>query len=115
MKKIKFFTLITTIGLCAAMLFGCNKDLFDTNYTFDKAIIYMGSNAIPMVLDIKQWKDYEGEQLQLILADDSIVLVSSFNTILVKGEDSLIFKNETAEGKSSFYNYRSYIESKAEK
>lgn len=114
MKKIKIFTLIASIGLCAAALFGCNKDMFDTNYTFDKAIVSIGNFPNPIVLDIKQWRDYDGEQIQLILSDDSVILVSSFNTILVKGEDSLIFKN--VEEKSDFYGiYSESQRKKAEK
>lgn len=108
MKKIKIFTLIASIGLCAAAFFGCNKDMFDTNYTFNKAIVSIGNITTPIVLDIKQWCDYDGEQIQLILSDDSVILVSSFNTILVKGEDSLIFDKTNN-------NYLDYVNSQRKK
>lgn len=79
-KTIILITLITTLTLTA-----CNKTMFDTNYTFDKAIIQKGDKEI--IVDIESWKDYDGEQLQLELTDGSIILVSSYNTILVCTKD----------------------------
>lgn len=58
-----------------------NKDAFDFNYTFDKAIVYIGGEK--MELDIESWKDYEGEQIQIKAADGKVYLVSSLNTILI--------------------------------
>lgn len=73
--------------LCAALTLGsCNKTLFDTNYTFNKAIITIGDQTY--CYDIKSWKDYEGEQLQITLEDGSTILVSSYNTILINTNDS---------------------------
>lgn len=34
-------------------------------------------------IDIKQWRDYKGEQMQLIATDGTIYLVSMNNTILI--------------------------------
>ena len=59
--------------------------MFDTNYTFDKAIIQKGDKEI--IVDIESWTDYDGEQLQLELTDGSVILVSSYNTILVCTND----------------------------
>lgn len=74
------------IALCGCvMLTGCNKSVFDTNYSFDKAIIYR--NGTEQVVNIKKWDDYEGEQIQLTLDDGSVVLVSSYNCILVHTND----------------------------
>ena len=58
-----------------------NKDAFDLNYSFDKAIIWVGEEKIE--LDIKSWKDYEGDQIQIKAADGKVYLVSSLNTILI--------------------------------
>lgn len=91
MKKIKIAALIGAIILSATTLYGCNYDLIDTNHTFNKAIVNFNNQII--VLDVKQWTDYDGEQLQLILRDGSVILVSSYNTILVNGdENSAIFE-----------------------
>lgn len=83
--------IIALLIVATAILFsGCNKTILDTNYTFDTVIIqrYDGEQ----ILKIKSWKDYDGEQIQLELEDGSIVLVSSYNAILVntKNGTSLI-------------------------
>ena len=56
--------------------------MFDTNYTYTKAITYIGNER--MEINIRQWSDYDGEQIQIIGQDGKIYLVSSFNTILIR-------------------------------
>ena len=63
-----------------------NKDLFDTQFYFNKAVTFNGNRAI--VLPIKQWKDYEGEQLQLKIYDGPTIVTASYDTILVNDNDS---------------------------
>lgn len=75
-------------GICAVLmcvgLCSCgNKDIFDTNRTFNTAIIAF-PDGTTKTIEIKQWKDYEGEQLQIIAEDGTIYLVSSYNCVLVK-------------------------------
>ena len=85
MWKRKTIILITLITLLITLT-ACNKTMLDTNYTFDKAIIQKGDKEI--IVDIESWKDYDdGEQLQLELTDGSVILVSSYNTILVCTKD----------------------------
>lgn len=43
----------------------------------------MGDDWIDLA--ISKWKDYDGEQLQLILQDGTVLLVSSVNCILYNG------------------------------
>ena len=67
------------------MLSGCgNMDMFDTNYTFDYAIVEFPGEDVRKI-EISQWKDYEnGEQIQIITKDGTVYLVSSFNCVLVR-------------------------------
>lgn len=58
-----------------------NKDAFDFNYTFNKAITYVGDERIE--LDIESWTDYEGEQIQIVTPDGKVYLVSGLNTMLI--------------------------------
>lgn len=69
------------VGLCACG----NKDIWDTNFTYNKAIIAWPDGTTKTV-EVKQWKDYEGEQIQIIAKDGTVYLVSSYNCILIKGE-----------------------------
>ena len=58
--------------------------MFDTNYTFNRAIITM-NDGTKIELEIQQWTDYEdGEQIQIKAKDGKTYLVSSYNTILIK-------------------------------
>ena len=81
MKKTICIILILLIMLF--LFAGCNQQIIDTNYTFDRAIVTL-NDGTKMEIEIKQWRDYEGEQLQLIGKDDKVYLVSSYNTILIK-------------------------------
>lgn len=59
-----------------------NKTAIDMNYTFKRAITYIGNER--MELDIEKWKDYDGEQIQVVTKDGKVYLLSMNNTILIK-------------------------------
>lgn len=80
-KQIKISILAFCCAAIALIATSCNRTVFDTQYTFDKAIIQRVGGE--QVVDIKSWCDYEGEQIQLELKDGSVIIVSSYNTILV--------------------------------
>lgn len=88
MKKIlmnkNFVTIfgIITLLLCLFLFGGCtNKQVFDFEYKFDKAICRIGNET--KEIKIKTWKDYDGEQLQIKDNEGNTYLVSSFNCTLV--------------------------------
>ena len=78
MKRVFLFVIIT---VCAFCLVGCNQDLIDTNYTYTKAITTIGNERVE--IEIKQWRDFEGEQVQIIGKDGNVYLLSMNNTTLV--------------------------------
>lgn len=84
MKK-KIIAFIITIVM-ALNLTACNWTFFDTEYTFNAAITTF--NGKTYFYHIVKWKDYEGEQLQITLEDGSVIVVSSFNTILIHWNDN---------------------------
>lgn len=64
---------------------GCNKTVFDTTYTFNKANIYL--NGEWKTIDIKEWTDYDdGKQLQIVDTDGRVYLTSSYNCTLIKDD-----------------------------
>lgn len=83
-------------GLLATSLSlsGCNRTMFDTKYGFDKALIFGDDSSI--ILDIEQWKDYSGEQIQLTTSDKFILLTSSFDTNCFYGDSNRYSINEVA-------------------
>ena len=82
-KKILLVGILITSLL---LLSGCNYDLFDTKYTFNKAIIFGDDCAT--IVEIKKWTDYDGEQLQIETNDGTFILTSSFDTKLIDDRKS---------------------------
>ena len=79
MKKLKYLTLLIIPVL---LLTGCNKQVLDFKYTYDRAICNIGGTY--KEIKIKKWNDYEGEQLQIIDHENNTYLVSSFNCTLIQ-------------------------------
>lgn len=75
--------LLVGIGIAMAVS-GCgNLDMLDTNYTYDTAIVKWPDGTTKEI-EIRQWGDYEGEQVQIIAKDGNIYLISMNNTVLVR-------------------------------
>ena len=72
--------------LSTSLLTGCNRTMFDTKYGFNQALILGDDSAV--VLDVSQWKDYSGEQLQLITDNNFVLLTSSFDTNCFYGDSN---------------------------
>lgn len=63
---------------------GCgNRDYIDTNRTYDRAIIEMPGGEV-MEVNVRQWRDYDGEQFQIIATDGTVYLVNSVNCVLIR-------------------------------
>lgn len=73
---------IVIIAIVVLLLSGCNKQIIDFDYSYDKAICNIGNEV--KEIEIDKWKDYDGEQLQIKTKDGNTYLVSSFNCTLVK-------------------------------
>lgn len=62
MKK-KILTTVLTVATMAMLNTGCsNRQIFDTTYSFDYAIIQLPNGEI-VEGEVKSWLDYDGEQL----------------------------------------------------
>ena len=81
MKKILAITLISI--LLVATLSSCNKQMFDTTYSFDKAIISLPNGEI-VEGTVDSWTDYEdGDQIQVKI-NGTTYLVHSSDIVLIK-------------------------------
>lgn len=91
MKKLIFvLCLILVVSLCLFCLSGCdddkigyNKQIFDFNQKYTNAYLKVGDEWTDV--KIKSWNDYEGEQIQIILEDNTVILTNSVNCILYSG------------------------------
>ena len=79
MRKLLSLSLIAIISLIS--LTSCNKQVFDFNYKFDKVHLHEAGKCYK----IQKWNDYEGEQLQVILEDGTVIIVSNYNADLING------------------------------
>ena len=72
-----------------------NKDIFDFNYTYDKAIILSGETAT--IVELNSWTDYDkDDKIQLQLSDDTYILTNIDNVKLINDEHAK---------EDSLYNY----------
>lgn len=76
--------LIALLALTVIVLTACNKQILDLNLKFDRAYVKIGDEWKDVA--IKLWNDYDGEQIQITLQDGTVILTSSVNCILYKGE-----------------------------
>lgn len=76
---------LIAMAMLAMVLSGCgNKTLFDTTYTFDRAVIQLADGTI-IDTKIQSWTDYEdGEQIQIVAEDGTVYLTSSYRCDLIK-------------------------------
>ena len=80
MNKRILLPLLLIIVLLALTACG-NRDMFDTVYTFDRAIIQLPNGEV-VEGKVESWRDYEGDQLQIKIAG-KIYLVHSSDAVLI--------------------------------
>ena len=83
MKK-RVLALVLAATLAIGGLTGCgNKDMWDTVYTFDYAIIKLPNGEV-VEGKVDKWTDYEdGDQLQVTI-DGKLYLTSTLNCTLIQ-------------------------------
>lgn len=80
MKK-RVITMVAALVLCLALT-GCNKQVVDTTFSFDRAIISLPNGEV-ITGKVQSWKDYEdGDQIQVKI-DGVTYLVHSSNAALI--------------------------------
>lgn len=80
MKKFIAMALAGTMALC--MMAGCNKQVIDVTYSFNKAIISLPNGTV-VEGKVDSWKDYDdGDQIQVKI-DGNTYLVHSSNVVLI--------------------------------
>lgn len=79
----KFLTLTLILAAMLILLCGCgNKQIFDTTYTFDYAIIKLPNGDV-IEGNVTSWTDFEdADQLQVVI-NGNTYLVHSSNAVLI--------------------------------
>lgn len=82
MSNFKKSIAVLLVVVLIIALAGCNKQLVDTTYSYDRAIIYLPNGEV-IDTEISSWRDYEdGDQIQVSI-DGKTYLVHSSNIVLV--------------------------------
>ena len=70
------------VAMCLSLCACGNKDMWDTIYTYDRAIIALADGSI-VTGRVQNWTDYEdGDQIQVKI-DGKTYLVHSMNVTLI--------------------------------
>lgn len=82
MKSITTLLLVFLLSMVSiSLLTGCNRQMFDFDYTFNYAIINLGGEY--KELKIISWRDYEGEQIQIKDTEGNTYLTNTYNCTLI--------------------------------
>ena len=80
MKK-RILCLLVAVGTISCLV-GCNMQVVDMTYTFDKAIIELGNGEV-IEGKVDSWKDYEdGDQIQVKIEGKTYLVHSSKITLI---------------------------------
>ena len=74
--------LVVTLVLMSVMMMGCNREIIDTTYRYDKAIIVIGDKSIEV--EIAKWGDYDDTSVQITAKDGQVYLTDIKNVLLIK-------------------------------
>ena len=78
----KRLLILLSLGIMGVSLCGCNKQIFDTTYSYDRAIISLPDGSI-VKGEVDSWTDYDdGDQIQVKI-DGVSYLVHSEDIVLI--------------------------------
>ena len=78
----KKLVLLLMAGVMAMSMMGCNKQLVDLTYSYEKAIVYLPNGEV-VEGKVSSWKDFDdGDQIQIKINGKSY-LVHSSNVVLI--------------------------------
>lgn len=85
---IKKFGVAVLIAMVMISLYARNKDMWDTNYTFDAAICYSDFDGDGVgewkTFEINDWTDYsDGDSIQIKTKDGDVYLFHASNCTLI--------------------------------
>lgn len=82
MKKCRTLICVTATVISAFALTACNRQIVDTTWEYDKAIVVLPDGSI-IKGDVESWKDFtDGDQIQ-VKVNGKTYLVHSSNVVLI--------------------------------
>ena len=77
-KNIVISLLIVTM---LALFSGCNRQVFDTTYSYERAIIRLPNGEV-VDGEVSSWRDYDGESIQIVI-DGVTYYTQASNVVLI--------------------------------
>ena len=77
----KFIAILIVIIIVLTMT-ACNRQIFDTTWSFEKAIIFLPDGS-SIEGDIESWTDFDGSDMVQVKIDGKQYLTHSSNVILI--------------------------------
>ena len=62
---------------------GCNQQIIDLKYRFDKAVISIPGSGTNKTVRVKKWNDYPDSDMVQVIAEDGTVYYGHSNNILL--------------------------------
>lgn len=82
-KSVKMMCAVVALAVALFLLTGCNKQVFDVTYNYNKAMVKMPDGSV-VSGKCDSWKDYEdGDQIQVVI-DGTPYLTHATNVVLIK-------------------------------
>lgn len=78
----KIFLIMLVCALLVVSLTGCNRQLIDTTYRFDRAIINLPDGTVVRG-KVQSWKDYDDSDQIQVRIDGRTYLIHSANVVLI--------------------------------
>lgn len=82
MKKIFALALVAAI---AVTFIGCNMQIVDTTWAFDKAIVTLSNGEKIAEGKVDSWKDFENSDMVQVKIDGKTYLTHSTNVVMMAG------------------------------
>lgn len=80
-KYVEKIKAIASGVLCAMTLTGCNYQVIDLSYEYDRAMISLPDGTV-VEGEVQTWRDYEGDQLQVVI-DGVTYLTHASRVVLI--------------------------------
>ena len=81
----RFICMMSIIAIVCALCFalaGCNKQIIDTTWSFERAIIFLPDGE-KIEGKVRSWNDYDGSDMIQVAIDGKMYLTHSSNVILI--------------------------------
>lgn len=79
---IRVIAVVVALLLLACVITGCNRQMFDTTWSFERAIIFLPDGE-KIEGKITSWTDYDGSDMIQVTIEGKVYLTHSSNVVMI--------------------------------